>query len=724
MSHVLTPGSVLFSAMLLGLVQVGLVVWLATQQPWAGLSLRADPGSTTLSIARVAGAGPATGLAAGAPATAIVTPDGRRIVLEPADVIEEPDMLGSVPALRRFYDRQEALAGALAAARDGPLRLEPSGQVIRPAPRRPVSDLPVSFWTQIGVGLAGIWLGAWVASLRLRELSAWMFLLAGWGLALAAHSAALYSTRELALPADVFALASRVNATGTLTFGIGMVTLFLLYPRRVVRGALTALPALLIGGWILLTQLDDWPRHVPQMQTAVSVTMLVLLAVILAQVLMARRDPSARAMLGWFGLSVAVGAGAFVLTVILPIVLDRPPLVEQSTGFLFFLLIYAGLALGIARYRLFDLADWSFRILFYVGGVLLLLALDVALVYGLALDRGPALGLSLALVGLVYLPLRERMAVWLRRDRALSAEDLYARLTAVAHAVTPEEAQARYEGLFREVFAPLSIAPLPDTLSPEVHLADGGEALELPPGAGLPGLRLHWARRGTRLFSSADRRQAALLLTLLHGAIDQHRRHAAAVEGERHRINRDMHDNIGVLLMSALHSSGIDRKDRLIRQTLSDLREIIANPSHQPWQLPRLVADLRAEIGEHLAAADIALDWQDTDLPEVTLRPQTVHTLRAILREGTSNLLRHSGATRARVRLAAEDGTLAIELADNGRGLSGEPGQNGNGLGNLRARVEQCGGRFEVATEPTGTALRARLPLPPCPPDPDRSLAA
>src|SRR5690606_20766357 len=142
---------------------------------------------------------------------------------------------------------------------------------------------------------------------------------------------------------------------------------------------------------------------------------------------------------GWFGLSVAVGAGGFVLTVILPVMMGRPPVLAQSTAFLLFLLIYVGLCLGVLRYRLFDLADWSFRVLFYAGGVALLLALDALLIFGLALDRAPALGVSLAVVALAYLPLRSWLAARFRRDRQMSAEDLFLRFTEIAQADEPGE---------------------------------------------------------------------------------------------------------------------------------------------------------------------------------------------------------------------------------------------------------------------------------------------
>jgi signal transduction histidine kinase len=721
--RLVAPGTVLTAGILLGLMQAAFVLWVALQQPWVGLDLRAsDDGGVV--VRGVDQAGPGRALPDGAQVLRIVPPDlpATGLDLEPADRIEEPDMLGSAGAMRRFLTRQGQLNDTLRGGVDGgAVRFDietargVESVLVMPAAQRPLADLPPVFWAQLVVGLAGLWLGAWVVALRLSDHAAWMLLLAGVGLALAAHAAALYSTREIALDPRVFEIASRINLTGTLVFGIGMVTLFLIYPRRLLKGVWLAAPTLVLGVIILWIQLADWPEHAPMLQGVIAATMLVLLAALGAQVWANRRDPRARAMLGWFGLSIIAGAGGFVLTVVVPVLLGRPPILAQGTAFLLFLLIYVGLCLGVLRYRLFDLADWSFRVLFYAGGVALLLALDALLIFVLALDRAPAIGVSLAVVALAYLPLRGWLADRFRRDRQMSAEDLFLRFTDVAQADDPVEQAARLAGLLRDRFEPLAVGPMGGA-EPVARLERDGEALIFPAVAGLPALRLDWARGGERLFSSRDLGLAERMAALLAQAIDQHRAYRDAVEAERRRISRDMHDNIGVLLLGALHSPGVDRKDLLIRQTLTDLREIISNPAQQSLNLQRLLADLRAEVADHLEAAGVVLDWQTEGLDDPPLAPRLVHTLRAFLREGISNLLRHSGAGRAQVRIEALDRgegptVLGLSLRDDGTGFDAGAIRGGNGFTNLRDRIDQCGGRLEVRTGAEGTTLEAELPL-------------
>jgi len=702
------PGSFFAFSVLCSLALAVALVWLATAQPWLGIGLA--PQGAGVVVAQIHPQSPLPQELRGAALHSIAAPGAPALELTPRDLIEEPDVLDAA-AQRDFYARQAQIFGALAA---GPVTLTftPGARAVTPqaAPKRPLDDLPAKFWMQLGVALTGLLIGAWVVCLRPREGAAWMVALAGLGLALASGTAALYSARELALAAGLFSTASRINSIGTMTFGIGMLTLFLFYPRRIVPRAMLGLPALLIGGWLVVFLLHDWPRHGGQLHAVVAAIMAALALAIGAQVIVNRRDPTARAILGWLGLSVMVGAGGFVLTAIVPFVLDQEGWLAQSTAFLFFLLIYAGIAMAVLRYRLFDLASWSFGILFYGIGVALLLGLDAALIYGLSLDRAPAFGIALASVGLIYLPLRERVARWLRRKRSLPAEELYRRVTEIAHAIDPAQQQALLRTFWSDLFHPLSITALPDPRAETALIGHGG-ALQLGPVLGQPALRLDWAGQGARLFSSADLARARAINQIIDGSLRQNRTYLEAITTERSRINRDMHDNIGVLLLSALHAIGAERKDLLIRQTLTDLREIISNPDQSNWNLGQLMADLRAEIIGHLEAADVAVRWEAGDLPEVWLAPQIVHTLRSFLREGTSNIVRHSGARAAVIHVAAAGARLSVSLSDNGHGFDTRQVQLGNGFRNLAARVSQLGGDFAVSSTAEGTRLSTSLPL-------------
>lgn len=703
------PSFVLTLCLVCYLALAGLLIWLATAQPWLGVDLEVR--GATVVIAATAPAAIVPDDLRGARLVSIRSENAQPITLRPVDLIEEPDTLETA-ALREFYDRQDRLFHALSG---GPvtLEIESDGRSqmlsLRAADHRPPADLPMKFWMQVFVALIGLTIGTWVACMRPREGAVWMFLLAGVGLALSSGAAAIYSSRELALAQEVFSAANVVNSLGVLLFGVGMVTLFLIYPRRIVPRAVVALPALIVTATGLI-QFAQWPEHLDRMKDVIAALMVVLLLAITAQVVANRRDPAARAMLGWLGLSVAAGAGGFVLTSIVPILLGQGRLVEQSTAFLFFLIIYGGLAMAVSRYRLFDLATWSFGVLYYGFGVALLLVLDAVLIFGLSLGRAPALGISVALIGLIYLPLRDKAARLLHRNRDIPAEELYRRVTKIAHARDPGSRQALLQTFWRDLFNPLAIEAVQDT-TVKTALVDDGRALTLARVGGLKALRLDMADQGARLFSSRDLARVRSIQSLIDTSLRQHQTYIDAVMAERVRINRDMHDNIGVLLLNALHTPGTERKDLLIRQTLTDLREIVSNPDQAEWHLAPLIADLRAEIAELLDAAQMTVSWQGTVLPDVSVAPLIVHTLRAFLREGVANVVRHSQAIGVTISVMQIADTLHLALGDNGRGFDMAQIQPGNGFRNLSDRVEQAGGAFDLSSGQTGTTMTARLPL-------------
>lgn len=707
----LAPGTIFAVCVTLYLGMASAVTWLALDQPWLGLTLNAKGQSVV--VAEISRASSLNQDLVGSRLISLSGEEQQAIPITVHDLIEEPDTIANPAKLRAFYDTQNRLYSAL---RTGPVKLDfvqsDGSEIVnvRALSHRPISELPVRYWTQIFVAFVGVLIGTWVAFLRPRDLAAWLYLLSGVGLALSSASAALYSTRELALSWPVFSMSSRLNSIGALLFGVGMVTLFLSYPLRLVPRIALALPAILVGGCIVFVQVLNWPDNLVRMKDLITVTMGILLLVIAAQVIANRRDPAARAMLGWLGLSVVVGAGGFVLTTIIPRLFLLEPVLEQSTAFLLFLIIYAGTAMAVTRYRLFDLANWSFGFLFYGVGVALLLGLDATLIYGLSVDRLPAFSIALAMTGLLYLPLRDKIWGMFRRNRQIQAEELYQRVTEIAHSKVSEQRYALVRKLWSDVFNPLQISVLDDPAT-RTALHDDGRALTLAPAGELPALSLRLAGQGAHLFSSRDLARAKVILSLLDTSLLQHATYLQAVSTERICINRDMHDNIGVLLLSALHTNAPDRKDLLIRQTLTDLRELISNPDKPDWQLRDLLADLRIEIISHFEAANISVTWQADDVGEVRISHRLVNTLRAVLREGTSNILRHAGATVVRVEIGFTTDGLNLMLSDNGSGFDSAIVPLGNGFRNLENRIAQLGGCFIVNTSVTGTILTASLPF-------------
>ena len=575
---------------------------------------------------------------------------------------------------------------------------------------RSFGDLPAGFWVSWAVGL-GAWLvSAWVFALRPDDPAIRLFALSG-VMTLAFTFAGTFSA--LAIPvSDTAQIASaRINAAGASGFGIAIIALFATYPaplpfaRAILAGAVLG-----FGGWTIAVLLGP-PEGLGAVQAITFFEMLGIMALALAQALRPWRDPGARAIAVWLGLSVLVGAGPFIGLVATPLTFGFASLVDENLAFASFLLFYAGIAIGLMRYRLFDLGTWAYGLLFYALAGAGLMLFDLALISVLALSPTAAFATTLGLVALTWLPLRDFVWSRIMRRRRVDEAAVFASVVQSVLRPTPEGRAAAWRALAGEMFEPLDMTEGDPALA-EARLGDDGATLELPAVLGAPPLMLRHKQRGQALFTRRDAELAQQLVTLAEYVETSRSAYDQGVNQERLRIARDIHDNIGAQLMQALHSEEGTRKDAMIRNTLADLREIINNSQGAELPLEALLADLRAEAGERLEQHGIALDWEDAVPDGMTLAKPEVHSLRSAIREATSNVIKHSGAGRMRVSVVLDAGAIQLTIADDGRGLAdGAAESGGHGLANMRTRFVSMGGDFAIAAVDGGTRITATLPL-------------
>ncbi|MDQ0376297.1 two-component system sensor histidine kinase DesK [Amycolatopsis thermophila] len=189
---------------------------------------------------------------------------------------------------------------------------------------------------------------------------------------------------------------------------------------------------------------------------------------------------------------------------------------------------------------------------------------------------------------------------------------------------------------------------------------------------------------------------------------------ALAVGAERERLARDLHDILGHSLTTIAVKAGLAR--RLI-ESAADPERAVTEIREVEGLARSALSDVRATVSEYrevslsaeLVGARAALRAAEieADLPSAVdnVRPELQTTFGYVLREAVTNVLRHSGASRVKVRL----GRNWLEITDNGRGV--EPGVAGNGLRGLTERLAQVGGTLQVRARPgEGFQLRAEVP--------------
>lgn len=187
----------------------------------------------------------------------------------------------------------------------------------------------------------------------------------------------------------------------------------------------------------------------------------------------------------------------------------------------------------------------------------------------------------------------------------------------------------------------------------------------------------------------------------------------AAVSAERLRFARDLHDLLGHTL------SVIVVKTEAIRRLVDSDPDAARSHAADVESIGRrALADVRdavtgyrsVRLADELEAARSALDAAGIDL-EVAVPPHPlagpVDTLLGwVVREGTTNVLRHSRASRCRIVVTDERGVARVEISDDGRGGDAPAG---GGLTGLRERLRAVGGEFATASSEDGFRLTAVL---------------
>ena len=186
-------------------------------------------------------------------------------------------------------------------------------------------------------------------------------------------------------------------------------------------------------------------------------------------------------------------------------------------------------------------------------------------------------------------------------------------------------------------------------------------------------------------------------------------------ERERKRIAADLHDDLGAKLLTIVHTSDSERISTLAREALEEMRLSVRGLTGRPVRLTDALGDWRAEVVSRLAQAGIEGEWEaPEDLPQTLSARAYVQTTR-ILREATSNIIKHSGATHCTVTASINEGDFLFIVQDNGDGIAPQTEgrlDRGHGLASMKNRAKQLNGQCLVESGPGyGTVIRLTLPL-------------
>lgn len=484
-----------------------------------------------------------------------------------------------------------------------------------------------------------------------------------------------------------------------------------------------------------------------------------------------------RQQLKWFMYAAALSAGGLAVFEVSQFTVGPSATLTQAGSALIILGLCAlaiSAAVAVFKYHLYDIDVVISRTLVYGSLAALITGVYVAIAVGIGTLVGsggrPNLALSIlatAIVAVGFQPVRVRL-------QRIANRLVY------GERATPYEVLSRFSGQVAETYAAGDLLPRmaqvlcegtgassatvwlraggqlrPAATSPRAE--DGLQALEMS-GSQLPHVPaadsiapvLH---RGDLLgaLSIAKRRgesvtpieqkllddlagQAGLVLQnvgltaeLLERVEElraSRQRLVAAQDGERRRLERNLHDGaqqhlvalkVKLGLAEALLQKDVDRVRSMLRELTADADEALETLRDLARGIyPPILADqgLRAALESQVRKATIPVSVEADVLERYTADVEA--TVYFCVLEALQNTQKYAGASRAIVRVEATDGWLRFEVEDDGTGFDPATLHKGSGLTNVADRLDALGGQLDIdARLGQGCRLSGSLPVPP-----------
>jgi signal transduction histidine kinase len=203
----------------------------------------------------------------------------------------------------------------------------------------------------------------------------------------------------------------------------------------------------------------------------------------------------------------------------------------------------------------------------------------------------------------------------------------------------------------------------------------------------------------------------------------------AALQKERARIAKDIHDDLGADLTQIAYLGELAQQDRAepekvaervdtisttARQAVKSLDEIVWAINPRNDTLPHLIDYVGQFALDYLRLAGIRcrLDFPE-QIPPHPLPTDLRHNFFLVIKEALHNIVKHAAATEIRLRVVLREDFLEMTIEDNGRGFAQAPDNAlADGLRNMRQRMAELGGECNIESQlQVGTRVFLRLPL-------------
>ncbi len=659
--HWLSPANtMLLTLLLIILVQLSAVTFL-TRQPWTGLQLGADFRSGFLYVKSVADHSPASGEIHAGQILVAMQFEGREIPLDAKLFGYPPYMRQTHAKYRKSLDLEAELHKPLISGKSFTL-ITSSGSKhnLTTQIRTPLGALSAEFWFFSLLYTIIPLIGALVWSRKPFTRESALLITAS-----LSHYG-LFVLDTICFSKDIslgYGITHRINVTQLTVLNIFIACIFALmstYPHKLLNNKILYLFALFIlffplnlyFSWIDLPISNFFFSSLPPF----------IVCSIFGQIQINRSsDPIQRTAAKVIQFSIIVPYVPIFLLFLIPLIIGIDPFLDIRVVRIAAVIIFIGLAIGIIRYRLFQVEYWWLKSWLWLLGGTAIMLLDIALIALFNTSQVYALGLSVILTGFLYFPLRQWLLVRLLPTDNSSVQDFLPTLsTLITGAASSADFEQRWQQVLQQRFNPLNLeTQLNHSTKP--LLSENGLHLNVPALSGSNSYRLTGKQMGARLFSTVDIQTVEALRNVIRIASNASANRQQAVLKERQRIMHDLHDTVGARLLTLMQGISSPEQRRATQNILQTLRDIIhLTLQKSPVLLGEHLADWRAETIEHTDRAGIELCWQtDPQLETIELPPRRVIDAALFIRQTLEKVIEQP-SQRLQVSFTLKDQRLLI----------------------------------------------------------------
>lgn len=495
-------------------------------------------------------------------------------------------------------------------------------------------------------------------------------------------------------------------------------------------------------------------------------SLLVVLAYIIVALFVSARSyfglqsPVVRNQVKWVLLGMTLLVVGDVFLYIIPLLMGYPP---SSYYFLALIPILATM-FAISRYHLMDidtLIDYSLIYAFTIG---ILSIIDIAVIttltnfgiFNMANSKPVLIVLLVWITILAYVPVRDQAyrlikKIFKREDydvnqlslqlqqEILSSSDidsiLQSGMRIIEKTLYPKKIEAissKQDGTLVIVNEHTSIhlneikkiTPISSIIKPDaIHdNYDGG--LILPINSDRYFVLQN--KQSGNLYNKEDMKLLSLIAGQAALAIEAIS-HKEALNNEKERISREIHDGIGSNLTKAIlisenmsnsdnperNAPGINELKRTLSESLNDIRELIWTVENKENRLDDVISYIFEKIQylKNQDNVDFAL-YQEINNQDIIIPPAMKLNIVRIIQEAITNILKHSQATKISLCLIEQKQLFTITIQDNGIGFDTNKISPGYGLRNMYKRVEESKGMITITSKPQeGTKVEVSISL-------------